>query len=380
MGAGPFDLVACDLMMMPESERGNKYVLVMADYFTRYSIATPVVDKTALTVTRAIIRHLILVHGPPRRLLTDNGGEFRNDLLKEVCEQLETKRIFTSPYHPQTDGVVERLNQTILNMVSTYVDANHSNWDELLPYLMYAHNNTATSATGMSPFRALFGRACPSTLELLLEPRVSKIQGRAAHAAWDDIQENLSDMSTWMLEFQKSIKAKESEQSDRRRKPPKSYALGAVVWILSNRAPTAGQKPKLLPRYRGPYVVVGTVGSVALRLRALAGAGPRTTIHIDNVKEMRARGGKRVVLTRWQRPRADVDDSAELDDGSPVKRPFEVEAVTGHAYCDGVFWLRLKWKGYKDQTLEDEFDCDCHSLVESYFDSNSATWVDAPRK
>ena len=191
MGAAPFDLIACDLLSMPESSVGNKYILMVADYFTRFLIAVPVKDKAATTIACSIMNEVLLKYGPPRRILTDNGGEFKNELLEEVCSKLKTQKLYTSPYHPQTDGVVERLNQTILNMMSVYVDSDQKNWDTILPYIVFAHNAAPTTATGVSPFKALFGRNCPTPIQLQLEPSYEKLQGKDMNQTWQEMQGNM---------------------------------------------------------------------------------------------------------------------------------------------------------------------------------------------
>ena len=380
MGASPFDLVACDLMTMPESTVGNKYLLVVTDYYTRFSVAVPIPNKTADTVASAILTKVILVYGPPRRLLTDNGGEFKNELLSAVCRTLQVHKIFTSPYHPQTDGVVERLNQTILHMMAVYVDGNHDKWDELVPFLMYAHNSAITAATGISPFQALFGRPCMSTLELGLEDQAESIKGKTARDVWAEMHENFEDMKVWMQEFQQSVKHAESEYADNKRRRRCCPTPGSVVWVANNRAPINKQKPKLLPKYRGPYVVLRAVGEVAVRLRGLGCSSVRTTMHVDNVKRMLDSKARPVVLTEYSRPTPDKDakSQTESDDQSRTD-PYEVEAVTGHVVSRGIFWLRIKWKGYAEETLVNEIDCECHNAVEAYFDSNRVVRVDPPQ-
>ena len=374
MGAAPFDLVACDLMAMPVSAEGNRYVLVVVDYFTRFATAVALRDKTAATVAEALVVKVFLIHGPPRRLLTDNGSEFRNELLDEVCGYLKTKKFYTSPYHPQTDGVVERLNQTILKMLKVYVREDQQDWDKLLPYVLFAHNMTKTDATGVSPYKALCGRDCLTSLELKLEPSLTTLQGRSAAVAWSEIHSNLEELAAWMVEFQADKKGREEKSANRGRKSPLVLVQGTVVWIANNRAPAEGQKPKLLPHYRGPYVVQHMVGKVAVRLRRLVSSGNTTTIHVDNVKLFKGVDGKPVILDKWHR-QCDGGPAVDETCDEGEKQTFEVESIVSHEIRDGAFYLGVKWKGYPDVTIEDEYDCDCHDLVERYFDGNRANAV-----
>ena len=370
MGAAPFDLIACDLLSMPESTDGNKYILMIADYFTRFLIAVPVKDKTATTIAKAIVYHQVLKYGPPRRILTDNGGEFKNELLDEVCKALKTTKIYTSPFHPQTDGVVERLNQTVLNMMSVYVDADQRNWDEVLPFITFAHNAAPTVATGISPFKALYGRECPTPIELALEPSYTKLQGKDMNQTWQEMHANMQETAAWMQEFQNQQKNKEARVANRKRAQPQQFESGMVVWILNNKPPSETQKPKLLPRYRGPFVVQHMVGKVAVKLRKIASADPTVTVHVDNVKPMKGPKGRVVRLTKWYRETRAVERAQEKE--GDLDERYEVEKVVSHNIKDGKFYLELKWKGYAETTYEEEIQCDCHDLLEEYYESNKA--------
>ncbi|MFN9909709.1 MAG: hypothetical protein ACK56F_26935, partial [bacterium] len=84
--------------------------------------------------------HVVLTYGPPMRLLSDNGGEFRNNLLAEICKLTNTKRSFTSPYNAQCDGMVERFNRTLLKSIATFVQQDQTDWDEVLPWITYVYN------------------------------------------------------------------------------------------------------------------------------------------------------------------------------------------------------------------------------------------------
>ncbi len=158
VGESPFDCIAMDLLAMPESWAGNKYVLVVMDYATRYAIAAPVKDKTARTVADALMQHVLLVHGPARRLLSDNGKEFKNIVVAELCRLTNMARVFTSPYNAQCDGMVERFNRTLLKMLGCYVDNGQKDWDVHLPWMIYAYNTSYSTTHGVTPFELTFGR------------------------------------------------------------------------------------------------------------------------------------------------------------------------------------------------------------------------------
>jgi transposase InsO family protein len=145
--SNPFEFIAMDILAMPESWAGNKYVLVVMDYYSRYAIVEPISDKTAETIARALLNRIFLVYGTPNKLLSDNGGEFKNKLLTELCNQLQVQRVFTTPYNPQCDGMVERFNRTLTRLLACYVGKNQRDWDRQIQHIVFAYNTANRIST-----------------------------------------------------------------------------------------------------------------------------------------------------------------------------------------------------------------------------------------
>jgi len=98
---------------MPESDSGNSYILVAADYFTRWVEAFPLPNQEAITVANKLVDEVFLRLGVPEQLHSDQGRQFELKLLSEVCRLLQIHKTRTMPYHPQSDGLVERCNRTL---------------------------------------------------------------------------------------------------------------------------------------------------------------------------------------------------------------------------------------------------------------------------
>ena len=114
---GPFTRVAMDIVgPLPRSRSGNRYVLVMCDYATRYPEAVPLRNINAETIMEELVRIFARV-GLPQEILTDQGSNFQSQLSQELYKLLRVSAIRTSPYHPQTDGLLERFNQTLKSML-----------------------------------------------------------------------------------------------------------------------------------------------------------------------------------------------------------------------------------------------------------------------
>jgi transposase InsO family protein len=130
----------------------------MLEYVTRYAIAVPLKSTTAQTIIRKFIKHVVNEEGIPSKILTDQGTNFMSNAMKELCTQLGIKQLRTTIYHPQTDGAVERVNGTIIDMITSFANKDPKQWDDHLDYVVAAYNRTPHASTGETPFFLLKGR------------------------------------------------------------------------------------------------------------------------------------------------------------------------------------------------------------------------------
>ncbi|CAL9690844.1 unnamed protein product [Knipowitschia caucasica] len=154
----PFELVGMDLIgKVVKTEAGNEYIAVMIDYFTKWSEAYPLPSKTAADVAQCILKFFYRF-GAPKRILTDQGKEFVNELNKELCKMLNIERSLCAPYHPQTNGLVEKHNGTIQRALCKLVSERPETWDTYLDPVMFGIRTKKQSTTKFSPYFLLFGR------------------------------------------------------------------------------------------------------------------------------------------------------------------------------------------------------------------------------
>jgi hypothetical protein len=156
----PFQRTNIDIIgPLPITEHNHyRYILVIKEPLTQWIEVVPLTDKTAETVTHAIITHLYNIHGIPDVIITDNGTEFVNNTTALVQELLQIDHHKTVPYHPEANGLVENQNRTIKDMLSSFIDANQLDWPKWLPIVIHAYRTTVSPITGFSPFRLLYGR------------------------------------------------------------------------------------------------------------------------------------------------------------------------------------------------------------------------------
>ena len=105
----------------------------------------------------------------PEKILTDQGKSFENNLIQELCDLAQVKKLHTSPYHPETNGQCECFNVTLINMLGTLPTHAKKNWKEWLATLTHAYNCTVSSVTGFSPYFLMFGRTPKIPLDIEME-------------------------------------------------------------------------------------------------------------------------------------------------------------------------------------------------------------------
>lgn len=125
----PFERIGMDLVgPVVKSARGHQHILVILDYATRYPEAIPLRNTSAKAIAKELVQVFSRV-GIPKEILTDQGTPFMSRVTKELCILYKISHLRTSVYHPQTDGLVERFNKTLKNMLKKVVDKDGRNWD-----------------------------------------------------------------------------------------------------------------------------------------------------------------------------------------------------------------------------------------------------------
>ena len=148
------------------SKSGNKFILVICDYSTRYPEAVPLKNIETGTIAEELGEFFART-GVPAEILKDQGSKFTSQLLKEVYRIMKIEPIRTCPYHPQTDGLVERFNSTLKSMLKKMAKDDPTDWDRWLPYLIFAYREVPNESTGFSPYELLFGRHVRGPLDKL---------------------------------------------------------------------------------------------------------------------------------------------------------------------------------------------------------------------
>ena len=161
--SGPGELLHVDFTSIEETvplkeEPVIRNVLVLQDHFSKYVVAYVVKDQTTRTAAVTLRNGYFGLFGAPAYLVSDQGKAFTGHLITHLCELYGVHKLRTSPYHAQTNGQVERMNQTIIRMIGKLAEDKKARWSEHLPELLSAYNGTCSAVTGYSPYYLLFGR------------------------------------------------------------------------------------------------------------------------------------------------------------------------------------------------------------------------------
>ena len=228
------------------SPNGNRYVLVITDHFTRYVVAHALPDNTASTTAKCFVEQLAFKFGIPRRLITDRGVHFNNELMMHLMTLLGTHHMKTAVYHPQANGVVERFNATFHPQLAKLYDANINNWDEYLFSVIYAYNTGQQSSTGYSPFQLMFGRK-PN---LPLDHTPTTVSFTRPNNYWRQL---MKVMETYQRTATHQMRINQEQSKYRfndNRKDPQYMIGDSVLWKIP------GYRKKLEERFSGPHLVI----------------------------------------------------------------------------------------------------------------------------
>lgn len=245
----PFERVGIDLFgPLPTTSSGNRWVVVAIDHCTRYVETMALPSGTSEEIAKFFISNILLRHGAPRALVSDRGRSFLAQLLQDVLRACSVVHTPTSAYHPQTNGLTERFNHTLSDMLAFYISARHDNWDSVLPYVTYAYNTAVQSTTQFSPFRLLYNREPLHTVDTLFpfppaanNPTLEEATSRAEECR------QIARCRT----FDHQAASKLRYDSHHRYV---AYKPGDLVWLwVPQRKP--GLCEKLLCKYTGPYRV-----------------------------------------------------------------------------------------------------------------------------
>jgi len=341
----------------PRTIRGNQYILIITDVATRWVEAFAMPNQRAETVAKYFVEGFICRFGCPLEMSSDRGTNFLSDLLTQVNSVLQINHRLSAPYSPWVNGCVERVNATIMQILSHYTDTHADIWDDLMYFALYAYRTSQHSVTKVSPYQLMFGRQPHGPSEANLDPwEPTMKQGKEA-------AEELQALLHKAFEILKATKSDATENTTILPEEPASITTGDYVWVKSHQDRTTSEA--IRPHWQGPFEVL-TSTPHTLQLKNCY-TGKTTTAHLKSVKKfigpppnMRFQPYKRPTAveqhpdTMEQRTNGRSDPkplqtNIELDDTPLTSNEFEVEEILSERQDQhGKSEFLVKWQGYPE--------------------------------
>lgn len=268
----PFERIALDIAgPFPVTEKGNKYMLVVMDYFTKWVEVYAIPDQGAATVADVLIKEFICRFGVPLEIHSDQGRNFESQLFQGICDRLGMKKTRTTALHPQSDGMVERMNKTIGKYLSKVVSNHQRDWDQYLSLFAMAYRSAINESTGQTPAKILFGREMrlPCDLEFGCRP--------GEDVAGEDYVVQLRRRMDDMHELVRSHLQIASDRMKKRydtQAEEGGFKEGDKVW-LHNPKRQKGYSPKLQRAWEGPYLIKTRINDVIYRITKIPNGKPK---------------------------------------------------------------------------------------------------------
>ena len=273
----PFYMVGVDIIGPLKTTRfGNRYILVLIDYFTKYVEALPMRNMETVTVVRCL-EEIFSRHGMPSIMLTDQGANFQSALMRSVCNVFNIEQRRTTAYHPQTDGLCERVNKTLKALLRVRTNKDGNNWDEELPFALLAYRIAKQESTGMTPFELLYGRQPRlSFVDLSHEEPLRPIGSTVKYL--DELKARQNRTRKAVIENIEKAQDKQKRNYDERFRAKRSskFQIGDFVLLRNFRARGLDEK------YKGPYQIIKLMNADC-EVRSLENNKTKV-VHYNNLK------------------------------------------------------------------------------------------------
>lgn len=251
----PFQVVNVDLIgpIQPPSSKGHRYILCMVDQHTRWAEAVPLTSLNAKATCEALLS-IFMRTGIPNVIASDNGTNFHSALTQEFERRIGSSPRFSTPSYPQSNGLVERFNQTLKRMLHHVIREEPRNWHTKIPFILWAYREVPNSTTGVAPFQLLYGRKPEGPLAILKNTWSGKLE--ALQLDTTPVSSYMEKLKAQLEDAAEKAKMTSEIQQERMahyynlRSSKKSFMPGDKVIVL-----IPDSSNKLLARWQGPGVI-----------------------------------------------------------------------------------------------------------------------------
>src|SRR3989337_259182 len=247
VSGNPFERIGIDIVgPLNPTKEGHRYIVVSIDYLTKWPEARALKEANTTNVSKFIYEDIICRHGCPRILQSDQGTHFVNEVIKELLRKFNIRQQLSTPYHPQTNGLVERFNRTLCESLAKMTHG-LTDWDDLVQPTLFAARDKNNRSTGGSPFLLTYGRQARSPYSLTPDHQMTLI---------DRLQTIIEDVPHIRESARQTIKY--TQLAMKRQYPvqqTKEFKIGDKV-LRRDKTRDVSHSGKLLDKKIGPYIVV----------------------------------------------------------------------------------------------------------------------------
>uniref|UniRef100_A0A158P4Y1 RNA-directed DNA polymerase n=1 Tax=Tetranychus urticae TaxID=32264 RepID=A0A158P4Y1_TETUR len=269
-----FDKIGIDLVGPLPKSYGQQYIVVCTDYFTRWIEVEAIGDLMAETIAEFLVNKIFLRHGCPKTILSDQGRNFISSIVGEIKNFMGSKWSFSTSYHPATNGLTEKANQTVCTMLTHYCqNENRKKWARLIPVMGFAYNTSVNKSTKSSPFYLLYGRHPVLPIDIILNTKTFKSLPKTVRESisqWPQLRDQARLYS---------IESKENQKIQHDMKKLRDFNVGEEVMYRIYQ----GSK-KLTPKFSGPYKIIEKLGKTTYRILPLGEKGKIKRAHGSQLK------------------------------------------------------------------------------------------------
>jgi len=255
----PFERVSIDLIgpINPVSNQGNKYILTVVDFATRYPEAIALPNIETETIAEALFGVFSRI-GFPKEILSDRGAQFTSGIMNEVCRLISVKQKFTSPYNPRCNGLCERINGVLKSMLRKMCAECPREWDRYLPAILFAYREVPQASTGFSPFELLYGRTVRGPMQIL-QQIWTETQDDVTRNTYEyvfELRNRLEETCKLARESLNSAQGNYKHHYDRKARA-RSFNIGEKVLILTHK-----KDNRLFLEWKGPCKISGKMNAL----------------------------------------------------------------------------------------------------------------------
>ena len=310
------DVMIDFITKLPRTKRGHDSVLTVVDRATKFCHFIPCTESISAKETADLFwNKIVSLHGMPRAIHSDRDVRFQSQFWKELWRISGTKLKFSTAYHPQTQGLVEKMNQVVEQVIRCSLDQEKriKDWDLVLPTIEFVVNSSVNKSIGYSPFFLMHGYHPVSPVELIRDREDSKLE---------NVNEFLNRMNdTWNKAKQNMNQAQERMKTyEDRRRHKMNFEENDKVLLNTQNLRFKNVPAKLRQRYIGPFKIVEKISESAYRLGLPVEWKIHDVFHVSLLKPWRHQVAEVLYSPSFEVEYAELDDACYEDEDKEIEK------------------------------------------------------------